>query len=133
MSMSDPIADMLTVIRNGLQARRASVDVDASRVKQSIGLVLQREGFVREIQQIVGRRGFPALRIFLKYDDDGSPVIQKIGRVSRPGRRVYRGVREIPRVLDGLGIAVLTTSRGILSDREARREGVGGEVLCEVW
>ena len=78
-------------------------------------------------------RGHPALRIFLKYDDDGLPVIQRVGRVSKPGRRVYQGVRDIPRVLNGLGISVLTTSKGILSDREARAQGVGGEVLCEVW
>lgn len=133
MSMSDPIADMLTVIRNGLQIHRNHVDVDASRVKRSIAQVLQREGYISEVREVVGSRGHPALRIFLKYDDDGIPVIQKIGRVSRPGRRVYRGVQEIPRVLGGLGIAVVTTSRGILSDREARKEGVGGEILCEVW
>ena len=133
MSMSDPIADMLTVIRNGLQVQREFVDVDASRVKRSIADVLQREGYIGDVREIMGSRGHPGLRIFLKYDRDGMPVIQKIGRVSRPGRRVYRGVRDIPRVLGGLGISVLTTSRGILSDREARKEGVGGEVLCEIW
>ena len=133
MSMSDPVADMLTVIRNGLQVNREFVDVDASRVKRSVAQVLQREGYLDEVKDVVGRAGHPALRITLKYDRDGMPAIQKLGRISRPGRRVYRGVREIPRVLGGVGIAVLTTSRGILSDREARQQGVGGEILCEVW
>lgn len=133
MSMSDPIADMLTRIRNGLQVRREHVDVDASRVKRSIAGVLEREGYIGGVRDITGMRGHPSLRIFLKYDDDGFPVIREVSRVSKPGRRVYRGVREIPRVLNGLGISVLTTSKGILSDREARAQGVGGEVLCEVW
>ena len=131
--MSDPIADMLTRVRNGLQVHREYVDVDASRVKRSVAEVLQREGYLRDVRSVVGRAGHPALRIFLKYDDDGQPVIQRLGRVSSPGRRIYRGVREIPRILNGLGIAVLTTSKGILSDREARAQGVGGEILCEVW
>lgn len=133
MSMSDPIADMLTSIRNGLQVHRDYVDVNTSRVKRSVAHVLQREGYVQEVREITGRQGHPGLRIFLKYDDDGLPVIREIGRVSRPGRRIYRGMREMPRVLGGLGISVLTTSKGILSDREARAQGVGGEVLCELW
>ncbi len=133
MSMSDPIADMLTSIRNGLQVHREFVEVSASHVKQSVAHVLRREGYVDDVAEVMGRRGHPALRIFLKYDVDGASVIRKIGRVSRPGRRVYRGVRDLPKVLGGLGITVLTTSKGILSDREARAEGVGGEVLCEVW
>ena len=133
MSMSDPIADMLTRIRNGLQVHRQYVDLDASRVKRNVADVLRREGYVGEVRDVMSSRGHPALRIFLKYDDDGFPVIRELGRVSKPGRRVYRGVREIPRVLNGLGISVLTTSKGILSDREARAQGVGGEVLCEVW
>ncbi|MFV1958808.1 MAG: 30S ribosomal protein S8 [Planctomycetota bacterium] len=133
MSMSDPIADMLTVIRNGLQAHRPHVDVNASRMKRSVAEVLRREGYVGEVRDITRRTGHPGLRIQLKYDRDGLPVIQKLGRVSTPGRRVYRGVQEIPRVLNGMGISVLTTSRGVLSDREARGMGVGGEVVCQVW
>jgi small subunit ribosomal protein S8 len=133
MSMSDPIADMLTRIRNGLQVQRDYVDVDASRMKKSIADVLQREGYIREVRSVMGPAGHPALRIFLRYDEDGLPVIQDIGRVSKPGRRVYSAVRDIPHVLNGLGISVLTTSRGILSDREARAKGVGGEILCRVW
>ena len=133
MSMSDPVADMITRIRNGLQVRRDFVEVGASRVKRSIAEVLSREGYIGDVRNITARTGHPSLRIFLKYDDDGMPAIQRIGRVSKPGRRVYSGVQEIPRVLNGLGISVLTTSQGILSDREARAQGVGGEILCEVW
>lgn len=133
MSMSDPVADMITRIRNGLQVRREFVEVGASRVKRSIAEVLSREGYIGDVRNITARTGHPSLRIFLKYDDDGLPAIQRIGRVSKPGRRVYSGVRDIPRVLNGLGISVLTTSQGILSDREARAQGVGGEILCEVW
>lgn len=133
MSMSDPVADMITRIRNGLQVRRDFVEVGASRVKRSIAEVLSREGYIGDVRNITARTGHPSIRIFLKYDDDGLPAIQRIGRVSKPGRRVYSGVQEIPRVLNGLGISVLTTSQGILSDREARAQGVGGEILCEVW
>ena len=133
MSVSDPLADMLTSIRNGLRVHRDHVDVGASRLKRSVAEVLQREGYISDVRPVLDRRGHPALRVFLKYDQDGMPVIQKIGRVSKPGRRVYRGVRDVPRVLNGLGIAVLTTSHGVLSDREARAKGVGGEILCEVW
>jgi small subunit ribosomal protein S8 len=133
MSMSDPIADMLTRIRNGLQVHRPYVDVDASRTKKAVAEVLRREGYVEDVREVLDRAGHPTLRIHLKYDRDGIPVIQRIGRVSKPGCRVYRGVRELPRVLNGMGISVLTTSRGILSDREARDAGVGGEILCEVW
>ena len=133
MSMSDPIADMLTRIRNGLQVHRAYVEVDASRTKKAVAEVLRREGYVGDVHEVLSRAGHPTIRIHLKYDRDGLPVIQRIGRVSKPGCRVYRGVRDIPRVLNGLGISVLTTSRGVLSDREARDAGVGGEVLCEVW
>ncbi len=110
------------------------VDVDASRVKRSVAEVLQREGYIGDVRDIMGPRGHPALRIFLKYDEDGFPVIQEIGRVSKPGRRVYtRRAGASRSVLNGLGISVLTTSKGILSDREARAQGVGGEILCEVW
>ena len=133
MSMSDPIADLLTRIRNGLQVHQPFVEIGASNMKRSIAEVLSREGYVGGVRAVTAHTGHPALRIFLKYDEDGLPVIQRIGRVSKPGRRVYSGVQDIPRVLNGLGISVLTTSRGVLSDREARAQGVGGEVLCEVW
>jgi len=133
MAMTDTIADMLTRIRNGVAVQRNSVDVLSSRINRSVADVLQREGYIEDVRDVLDPRGHPALRVLLKYDHDGDPVISKIGRVSRPGRRVYMGVREIPRVLNGLGISVVSTSQGVLSDREARTAGVGGEILCEIW
>ena len=133
MSMTDPIADMLTRVRNAIRVRSASVDVNASRFVRSVAEVLRREGYVEDIRPAEGPTGRALLRIYLKYDGDGNPVISSIGRISRPGRREYRGVGELPKVLNGLGIAVLSTSRGVFSDREARAAGVGGELLCEVW
>lgn len=133
MSMNDTMADMLTRIRNGIQVRRDRVDVIGSRLNRRVVDVLIREGFLTEVHDIQDPRGFPALRVGLKYDRDGVSVISKIGRVSRPGCRVYTGVREIPKVLGGLGISVVSTSKGVMSDREARAAGVGGEVLCQVW
>src|SRR5437868_6321645 len=133
MSMTDPIADMLTRVRNAIRVRSTSVDVNASRFVRSVAEVLRREGYVEDVRPAEDPTGRAMLRIHLKYDGDGNPVISSIGRVSRPGRREYRGVRGIPRVLNGLGIAVVSTSRGVFSDREARAQGVGGEVLCEIW
>ncbi len=133
MSMNDTIADMLTRIRNGIQVRREEVDVIGSRVNRAIADVLVREGFATGVNDVLDPRGYPALRVGLKYDRDGGSVISKIDRVSKPGRRVYRGVRDIPRVLNGLGISVVSTSKGMMSDREARAAGVGGEILCELW
>jgi small subunit ribosomal protein S8 len=133
MSVTDPISDMLTRIRNGLRVHRDSVEVAASRLNRAVLDVLQREGYVGDAKDVEGKSGRKALRVWLKYDRDGDPVISRIGRVSKPGCRVYRTVRDLPRVLGGLGITVLTTSQGVLSDREARERGVGGEILCEVW
>ena len=133
MSMTDPIADVLTRIRNGLRVRGDRVQLRMSRLNRAVVDALVREGFLREVREIVAPTGRPGIEVTLKYDDDGESVISKLGRVSRPGRRVYRGVRDIPRILNGMGVAVLSTSRGVLSDREARAAGVGGEVLCEVW
>lgn len=133
MSMTDPIADLLTRIRNGLRIRASAVDVRASRFVRSVADVLKREGYVDDVRAADGPDGRPQLRVYLKYDGDGNPVISSIGRVSKPGRRAYRGVRELPKVLNGMGICVLSTSRGVFSDREARAQGVGGEILCEVW
>lgn len=133
MSMTDPIADMLTRVRNAIRVRSSTVDINGSRFVKSVVDVLRREGYVEDVRVAEGVTGRPMLRVYLKYDDDGNPVISSIGRVSRPGRREYRGVGELPKVLNGLGISVLSTSRGVFSDREARAAGVGGEILCEVW
>ena len=133
MSMTDPIADMLTRVRNAIRVRSSTVDINGSRFVKSVVDVLRREGYVDDVRIAEGVTGRPMIRIYLKYDDDGNPVISSIGRISRPGRREYRGVGELPKVLNGLGISVLSTSRGVFSDREARAAGVGGEILCEVW
>jgi small subunit ribosomal protein S8 len=132
MSMTDPIADMLTRIRNGIQSRHDRVDVPASKLKVEIARILKSEGFISNYK-VVEDKLQPILRIQLKYSGDGEPVIHGIERVSRPGRRVYRNKQDIPRVLGGLGLAIVSTSRGVLSGAEAAKTGVGGEVLCQVW
>jgi len=130
--MTDPIADMLTRIRNALKARKEEVDIPSSNLKKRIAEVLKEEGFIKGFRVIPdGKQGI--LRVFLKYDEQGSPVISGLQRVSKPGQRVYVGKEEIPRVMGGLGVAILTTSRGVMTDREARKVGVGGEVICYVW
>ena len=133
MSMTDPIGDMLTRIRNGIRVRRGVVQIGGSNLNKAIAEVLRREGYLVGVREVLDQRGHQVLEVALRYDGDGDPLISKIGRVSRPGRRIYRGVREIPKVLNGIGIAVVSTSKGVLSDREARAAGVGGEILCEIW
>jgi small subunit ribosomal protein S8 len=129
---SDPIADMLTRIRNALTARHPKVDVPASRLKMDIARILKEEGYITNFK--LAEEGVRrTIKIYLKYSPDNSSVISKIERVSRPGCRVYVGRREIPRVLGGLGINILTTPRGVMTGRKAHTEGVGGEVLCQVW
>ena len=132
MSMTDPIADLLTRIRNGIQARHERVELPASKLKVEIARILKSEGFISNYK-LTEDKVQGTLRIYLKYSDDGEPVIHGIERISRPGRRVYRNKAEIPRVLGGLGLAIVSTSRGVLSGSEAARSGVGGEVLCQVW
>jgi len=132
MSMTDPIADMLTRIRNATMVRHDRTDVPASRVKLEIAKILKQEGFIRTFKVLEeGPQG--TLRIYLKYADDGEPAIHGMERVSTPGRRVYRGVEKLPRVRSGLGVAVVSTNRGILTDEQARGLSVGGEVLCRIW
>lgn len=132
MSVSDPIADMLTCIRNAGQARHPRVDVPASRVKEEIVKVLEREKFIRSYRRIEdGKQGI--LRVYLKYDPEVGPVIQHLKRISKPGRRVYVGKHDIPRVQNGLGAAILSTPGGLMTDREARTAGMGGELLAEIW
>lgn len=130
--LTDPIADMLTRIRNAGQARHRDVTCASSRVRLAVARVLAEEGFLGTVK-VEAREGRPALVMGVRYDESGKPVIDGIRRVSRPGRRVYVGCGEIRKVRNGLGVAVVSTSRGVLSDRAAREAGVGGEVLCEVW
>ena len=132
MSMSDPLGDMLTRIRNGQSARNTVVSSPSSRFRTNVLEVLKREGYIRNYSSVDVRPGIQELKIELKYHD-GMPVISEIQRVSRPGRRVYYGIRDLPRVYNGLGIAILSTPRGVLSDSEARTANVGGEVLCHVF
>jgi small subunit ribosomal protein S8 len=129
--MTDPIADMLTRIRNSVRVERPYVDIPTSRVKRGIADVLKREGFIWDWKEIE-EEPVAQLRIELKYGPNGERVIQSIKRVSKPGRRLYTRSRELKPVLGGLGITIISTSKGVISDREARRDNVGGEVLCEV-
>lgn len=130
--MTDPIADLLTRIRNAVQIERPYVDVPYSKMKRGVVEVLQREGYVWDFE-IIEQQPASVLRINLKYGPNGERVIQHLERVSKPGCRVYRGVDDTPRVLQGLGIYVVSTNKGLLSNREARKQNVGGELLCRVW
>jgi len=131
MSLSDPIADLLTRIRNALRARHKTLNLPASRAREGVCRVLKEEGYIEDFKRIQDdKQGI--LRIYLKYGPMGEQVITEITRVSKPGRRVYSPVAELPRVLNGLGISIVSTSRGILSDRQCRHQRVGGEVLCTV-
>ena len=133
MSMSDPIADFLTRIRNGLAAKKRWGDVPSSALKKRISLVLKEEKYINDFFFIKSEGNKEIIRIFLKYDYNGDPVIENIKRVSKPGLRVYVGVGEAPRVLDGLGVSIISTSKGVLSNKKAKQLGVGGELLCEVF
>jgi small subunit ribosomal protein S8 len=140
---SDPIADMLTRVRNAMAARHPKVDVPASKLKTEIARILKEEGYIANFKVAPAEAGHKGgggedgikkvIRIYLKYAGDNSPVVTGIERVSRPGCRTYVGKTDIPRVQGGLGISILTTARGVMTGRTARKEGVGGEILCRVW
>ena len=132
MSMTDPLGDMLTRIRNGQQARKEAISSPASRLRRNVLDVLKREGYITDYTQQEIRPGLNEVNIQLKYHD-GQPVIREINRVSTPGRRVYSKIKDLHRVYNGLGISILSTPRGVLSDTEARDMNVGGEVLCQVF
>ncbi len=132
MSLSDPIADMLTRVRNAYRARHEAVNIRASKTCEGICRVLKREGYIDDYKRIEDNlQGL--LRVYLKYGPRGEDVLVELKRVSKPGRRVYRGAADLPRPLNGMGISIISTSRGVLSDRQCRRENVGGEVLCTVY
>lgn len=133
MAVNDPIADMLTRIRNAVRARHATVRVRRSGVCLGIAGVLRDEGYITDFDSIDDATKQGEIRVQLKYGDRGEQILQSIERVSRPGCRVYRGAKELGRVLDGLGISIVSTPNGVLSDRQCRRRNVGGEVLCKVW
>src|SRR5258707_14773541 len=138
--MTDPISDMLARIRNAVSAKQSRVDLPASKLKAEIARILQDEGYIQGYRIVeetaaesAGRQPRQLIRLFLKYGPHGEKVISGIERISRPGRRVYLGVDDVPAVLGGLGTNILTTSRGVMTGRAARKAGVGGEVLCNVW
>jgi small subunit ribosomal protein S8 len=132
MSMSDPIADMLTRMRNGIIANFDTVDVPSSKLKINIAKILKSEGFIKNYKVIADKKQ-GLIRIFLKYDENGEPVIGGLKRVSRSSCRIFAKKDKVPMVLNGFGINVLSTSKGVMTDRQARKLGVGGEVLCSVW
>jgi small subunit ribosomal protein S8 len=130
--MTDPIADMLTRIRNAVHSRHQRVDVPASNFKAEIAKILEREGYIQGFKTVT-EEGIPVIRIALKYGPRGENVISGVQRVSRPGRRVYFGRDDVPKVMAGLGTSILTTSRGVMTGQDAVKAGVGGEVLCNIW
>jgi small subunit ribosomal protein S8 len=132
MRLTDPVADMLTRIRNAISARHQKVDIPASKLKLEIARILKEEGYISNFKA-TEEEGHKILRVYLKYANNNEAVISNVNRVSRPGCRVYVRRTEIPRVLGGMGINILTTPRGVMTGRQARKQGLGGELLCEVW
>ena len=132
MSMTDPIADMLTRIRNSIRAAHEQVDIPRSRLKLNLVEVMKSEGYVNDYKAI-SEGGKQIIRIFLKYDDDSVPVIRGLKRISKPSRRVYARYDRIPEVLNGFGVNIISTSRGLMTDAEARKKHVGGEIICSLW
>jgi small subunit ribosomal protein S8 len=132
MSMTDPIADLLTRIRNAHRAKHDRLDVPASNLKMEVCRILKEEGYIKNVEMVEGEPR-SVIRVFLAYNKEGKPGIERMQRVSTPGRRVYRGADDIKPVLNGLGVGIVSTSQGLMTDRQARKRRVGGEVLCEIW
>ena len=132
MSMTDPIADMLTRIRNAVRASYHTVDIPSSKLKIEITKILKSEGFIRNYR-VINEKGQRKLKIFLKYDENGELAIRGLKRVSKPSRRVYEKSKNIPKVLNGFGINIVSTSKGMMTDRQARGMGIGGEIVCSIW
>ena len=131
--VTDPIADLLTRIRNGHMARHDKVDIPSSKMKQAVIRILKEEHYIKNYKVVDSKGKHPIIRVYLKYDPEGRPFINGLKRISKPGRRVYVGKDNYPRVLGGLGISILTTNQGVMANRKARDLGIGGEVLCNVW
>jgi len=132
MNVSDPVSDLLTRLRNAISARHEKADVPSSRFKVELARILKDEGYIKNFK-VMDDRGGSLLRLYLKYDDTGNPVIHGLARSSKPGRRLYKGKNELPEVLGGLGVAIVSTSQGLLTGNDAKKRGVGGEVVCTVW
>ncbi len=133
MGMTDPVADMLTRIRNATMGLKDTVEIPSSRMRERIAEILKEEGFIKDYRVIQEGNPQGVLRLFLKYGPDGEKVINGLKKISKPGLRVYAKKDEVPRVLGGLGIAVISTSQGVMTDKEARAKGLGGEVICYIW
>ncbi len=133
MGMTDPVADLLTRIRNGSREKHEKIEVPASRIKANVVRVLKEEGYIKNFRLHRDDAGHPMIKVYLKYSDDGKAVIQGVKRLSTPGLRRYTGYKEIPRPLSGAGIAILSTSRGLMTGQRARTQRLGGELICEVW
>ncbi|HEY3348568.1 MAG TPA: 30S ribosomal protein S8 [Thermoanaerobaculia bacterium] len=132
MNVTDPVSDLLTRLRNAISARHEKADVPSSRFKVELARILKDEGYIKNFK-VMDDRGGSLLRLYLKYDETGNPVIHGLARSSKPGRRLYKGKDELPEVLGGLGVAIVSTSQGLLSGNDAKKRGVGGEVVCTVW
>ena len=132
MNVTDPVSDLLTRVRNAISARHEKTDVPSSRFKVELARILKDEGYIKNFK-VMDDRGGSLLRLYLKYDDTGNPVIHGLTRSSKPGRRLYAGKDELPEVLGGLGVAIVSTSQGLLTGNDAKKRGVGGEVVCTVW
>jgi small subunit ribosomal protein S8 len=133
MAISDPVADMLTKIRNASMAKHEKVEIPTSKMKLQIIKILKNEGYVKNFKKVVNKDGVNTIRVFLKYDDKQNPVLHGIDRVSTPGRRVYSGYRDMPRVYNGYGVVVVSTSTGIITGKKASEKKVGGELICTIW
>jgi small subunit ribosomal protein S8 len=131
--LSDPIADMLTRIRNAVRGYKETVDIPASKFKERIAHILEKEGYVKGVERVKLETGFEVIRMGLKYGAKREPVIKSITRISRPGRRAYVTSDNLPKIHAGLGMSIVSTSKGLMVDRDARKSGIGGEVICEVW
>ena len=132
MNVTDPVSDLLTRLRNAISARHEKADVPSSRFKVELARILKDEGYIKNFK-VMDDRGGSLLRLYLKYDDTGNPVIHGLARSSKPGRRLYKVKDELPEVLGGLGVAIVSTSQGLLTGNDAKKRGVGGEVVCTVW
>ncbi len=132
MNVTDPVSDLLTRLRNAISARHEKADIPSSRFKVELARILKDEGYIKNFK-VMDDRGGSLLRLYLKYDDTGNPVIHGLTRSSKPGRRLYKGKDELPEVLGGLGVAIVSTSQGLLTGNDAKKRGVGGEVVCTVW
>ena len=133
MAISDPVADMLTKIRNASMAKHEKVEIPTSKMKLQIVKILKNEGYVKNFKKVVNKDGVNTIRVFLKYDDKQNPVLHGIDRISTPGRRVYSGYRDMPRVYNGYGVVVVSTSSGIITGKKASEKKVGGELICSIW